>query len=203
VRWLTPQQSGEDSFSLRSDTGLSVELENDPGSASLQDLLQDQIANLQGKCPVLDFRSTTGPTLLNVSIGREAGLNSSINFYRILDADGTVLDPITGALLRPGASGYDDAALHSSNRLAPLADLNVSNDQTLSFTTQLDERALVAPVATVSDGHRFFAFAAANRDGIQHWNSLGTNVFGLEDLYGGGDRDFDDFVIAIAVGTLA
>jgi len=197
VRWLTPQQSGEDRFSLRSDTGLSVELENDPGSAALQDLLQDQIANLQEKYPVLDFRSTTGPTLLNVSIGREAGLNSSINFYRILDADGTVLDPITGALLRPGASGYDDAALHSSNRLAPLADLTVSNNQTLSFTTQLDERALVAPVATVSDGQRYFAFAAANLDGIQHWTSLGANLFGLEDLYDGGDRDFDDAVIAI------
>ena len=197
VRWLTPQQSGEDRFSLRSDTGLSVELENDPGSAALQDLLQDQIANLQEKYPVLDFRSTTGPTLLNVSIGREAGLNSSINFYRILDADGTVLDPITGALLRPGASGYGDAALHSSNRVAPLTDLNVSNNQTLSLTTQLDERALVAPVATVSDGQRYFAFAAANPDGIQHWTSLGANLFGLEDLYDGGDRDFDDAVIAI------
>jgi RHS repeat-associated protein len=197
VRWLTPQQSGEDRFSLRSDTGLSVELENDPGSAALQDLLQDQIANLQEKYPVLDFRSTTGPTLLDVSIGREAGLNSSINFYRILDADGTVLDPITGALLRPGASGYGDAALHSSNRVAPLTDLNVSNNKTLSFTTQLDERSLVAPVATVSDGQRYFAFAAANPDGIQHWTSLGANLFGLEDLYDGGDRDFDDAVIAI------
>ncbi len=197
VRWLTPEQSGEDRYSLRSDTGLSVELENDPGSAALQDLLQDQIANLQEKYPVLDFRSTTGPTLLDVSIGREAGLNSSINFYRILDADGTVLDPITGALLRPGASGYGDAALHSSNRVAPLTDLNVSNNQTLSLTTQLDERALVAPVATVSDGQRYFAFAAANPDGIQHWTSLGANLFGLEDLYDGGDRDFDDAVIAI------
>ena len=197
VRWLSPEQSGENRYSLRSQTGLSVELENDTGSAALQDLLQDQIANLQEKYPVLDFRSTTGPTLLDVSIGREAGLNSSINFYRILDADGTVLDPITGALLRPGASGYGDAALHSSNRVAPLTDLNVSNNQSLSFLTQLDERSLVAPLATVSDGQRYFAFAAANPDGIQHWISLGANLFGLEDLYDGGDRDFDDAVIAI------
>ena len=79
----------------------------------------------------------------------------------------------------------------------------MANSQTLSFTARLEASALIAPVATVSDGNRYFAFAAANRDGLQHWKSLGTNMFGLEDLYGGGDRDFDDFVVAIGAGALA
>ena len=199
VRWLTPQERGEGRFSLRSESGLSVDLEIVPGGAGLQ----DQIANLQEQSPVLDFRGTSAGTQLEVIMAREAGLNSRINFYRILDAEGTVLDPITGALLRPDASGYADAALHANNRVGALADLNVANSQTLSFTARLEASALIAPVATVSDGNRYFAFAAANRDGIQHWKSLGTNMFGLEDLYGGGDRDFDDFVVAIGAGALA
>jgi Domain of unknown function (DUF4114) len=31
---------------------------------------------------------------------------------------------------------------------------------------------------------------------------LGNNTFGVEDLYGGGDRDFNDVVVSINVKTV-
>jgi hypothetical protein len=31
--------------------------------------------------------------------------------------------------------------------------------------------------------------------GLSHFRSLGNNLFGLEDIVGGGDKDYDDMVI--------
>lgn len=50
---------------------------------------------------------------------------------------------------------------------------------------------MLAPYSKVA-GQTFFAFADANADKISHFRSLGQNQIGLEDLYGGGDFDFDD-----------
>jgi hypothetical protein len=47
----------------------------------------------------------------------------------------------------------------------------------------------------VVNGNTFFAYGAANSDGISHFRSLGNNLFGLEDIAGGGDLDYDDLVI--------
>jgi hypothetical protein len=43
----------------------------------------------------------------------------------------------------------------------------------------------------------YYAFAEANSDHIGHFRSFGNNVIGLEDLYGGGDFDFDDNMTSI------
>jgi hypothetical protein len=45
------------------------------------------------------------------------------------------------------------------------------------------------------NGNHYFTFAEANIDGINHFTQLAPNVIGLEDLYGGGDEDFDDLLI--------
>jgi hypothetical protein len=67
---------------------------------------------------------------------------------------------------------------------------------------------MLAPLAEVDAGttrHTFFAFNEANADGVQHFQVLGDNIFGFEDLYGGGDRDFDDhifsFIATALIGT--
>ncbi len=43
----------------------------------------------------------------------------------------------------------------------------------------------------------YFAFAAANTDGVNHFKMMGANVFGLEDMVGGGDRDYNDLLVGI------
>jgi hypothetical protein len=65
----------------------------------------------------------------------------------------------------------------------------------------ISESTFLAPFAQVR-GRTFFAYAGANADGISHFRTLGTNLFGLEDTFGGGDRDFDDHVIGFNFNQL-
>ena len=51
-----------------------------------------------------------------------------------------------------------------------------------------------------ADGVQFFtAFANSNPGGIDHVQSAAENSFGFEDLLGGGDGDFNDYVISFEV----
>jgi hypothetical protein len=43
----------------------------------------------------------------------------------------------------------------------------------------------------------YFPFLGANPDGVDHVRLLGDNVFGFEDLLGGGDADFNDVVLQV------
>jgi len=44
----------------------------------------------------------------------------------------------------------------------------------------------------------FFNHIGANSDNVDHVRLLGDNVFGYEDITGGGDMDFDDMVVKIS-----
>ncbi len=52
-----------------------------------------------------------------------------------------------------------------------------------------------------SGGHTFYAFANANEvvDGahVGHLWNYGMNTWGWEDLYGGGDHDYNDLVVQL------
>jgi len=45
----------------------------------------------------------------------------------------------------------------------------------------------------------YFPFLGANSDGIDHIRLLGNNVFGFEDLPSGGDRDYNDIIVRVAI----
>ena len=139
------------------------------------------------------------PLSLSVRVLRDAGLDTTAGFYRVLDRDGAVRDPISGGILRPGDGGYGAAALAAAVRGGPLDDLRTAQGQVSQRQGSLQEEALLAPYAQVAGDGTYFGFAAANPDGIQHLLMLGSNVFGFEDLRGGGDRDFNDLVISIAL----
>ncbi|HEY9599504.1 MAG TPA: DUF4114 domain-containing protein [Cyanophyceae cyanobacterium] len=48
----------------------------------------------------------------------------------------------------------------------------------------------------------YFAYLGANPDGVDHIRLLGDNTFGFEDLYGGGDQDFNDMVFRLTLFVL-
>jgi Domain of unknown function (DUF4114) len=50
--------------------------------------------------------------------------------------------------------------------------------------------------------HAYVNYVAGNADKVDHFKFLGNNTFGVEDLYGGGDRDFNDLVVNINVKTV-
>ena len=58
----------------------------------------------------------------------------------------------------------------------------------------------LAPFSQVSNTYTnkidtFFAYGSANSDQLPHFKVLGNNLFGLEDMHGGGDHDNDDLII--------
>ena len=185
---------------VSSPTGLSFGLQLGGSYADINSL----VGNKQGDFMVLDFSNFKGQSLsCDLSIARESYYNNKFGFYRITDTDGSVLDPLSGATLLPGSIGYQQAALASSNRVANLDSLQISNGKTNLSTVNLNESGLVAPYAIVNDIDTFFSFAPANIDGINHFRVLGANIFGLEDLRGGGDLDFDDLIVGLNVKPLS
>jgi len=137
------------------------------------------------------------------SFSREAGINSTLRFYAVLDSSGTIVDPIiNGGTLNPSdGARYRAAALSSTNLVTtPGSSISTGNGSTVSFNFAADGGKFYAPVLSLDNGSdSWFAFGSANSDGIEHFTRFGANVFGCEDLKWGGDRDFDDLIFRYSV----
>ena len=182
-------------------SGLSIQLALQEDEASLAGF----VARQQHQAAVLDFTGLGTAEVAGVlELAREASYNSQVSFYRVLNASGAVADPVTGAPILPGQPGYEAAA--RASQVSNLSRLSVSNNRTTSRSVTVSDSFMLAPLADVESGttrHTFFAFNEANADGVQHFQVLGDNVFGFEDLYGGGDRDFDDLIFSFKPTTLS
>jgi hypothetical protein len=164
--------------------------------------LDGLIGQEQGLAPVLDFTAFSPAQSVQATLvlSREADFDAISGFYRGLDAQGTVHDA-AGNLVRPGEASYRSAALRADNLVTELHGLRVGDNQSSEAAVTISESSFLAPFAQVR-GRTFFAYAAANVYGIGHFRTLGTNLFGLEDQFGGGDRDFDDHVIGFNVSQI-
>jgi hypothetical protein len=140
-------------------------------------------------------------------LSSEAQYNNYVGLYAIMDAKGTVKDPLDGKTYTPGQSGYVEAALRSS----------MSDRDGMSFDKQgvaapklLKGGQMYAPFI-IADGnmdsvlnnggvnkpHVYFNYLEANPDKVDHIISLGANKFAFEDLYGGGDKDYNDMIFQV------
>ncbi|WP_144875158.1 esterase-like activity of phytase family protein, partial [Hyella patelloides] len=125
-----------------------------------------------------------------ISASSNAGFTNVGGFFQAIDAEGTVIDPISGEEIAVGDEGYETAAL--ANSVTELGDGEAT-------TVELEGGFVYVPYL-LADGSEFFtANAEANADGLDHVQSVADNTFGFEDLLGGGDRDFDDYVISFEV----
>ena len=192
-RYLNQADLGNGKASFSSSSGIRFSLgilAGDPGLNAL-------IGQAQAQAPVLDLSALTAAQRLQgtVALGREADFNSVAGFYLALDAQGTIVAADGVTRLRPGDFGYQAAALRAGNLVNQLSNLSVADDQITSRNfADLSGGSFLAPYALVN-GNTFFAYGAANIDSISHFRSLGNNLFGLEDVSGGGDLDYDDLVI--------
>ena len=139
-----------------------------------------------GETDIIDL--TTFP--VDVSASNNAGFNNIGGFYQAIDAEGTVIDPLTGAEIAVGDEGYEETAL--ANSVLQIGD---GEDTTL----ELDGGMVYVPYLLANGTHFFTTYAEANPDGLDHVQSVGDNAFGFEDLLGGGDGDFDDYVISFDI----
>ena len=169
-------------------------------------------ANLAGSrqtTEVIDLINTTSIAVgandvtISGSISREASLNSTLHFYTILDSTGTIVDPlISGGTLQPSdGARYRAAALSTINLVSTTgSSIATSNGSIVSFSFTADGGKRYSPVLSLDNGSdSWFAFGAANSDGLEHFTSFGDNVFGCEDLKGLGDRDFDDLIARFTI----
>jgi Domain of unknown function (DUF4114) len=131
---------------------------------------------------------------------RQNGEDSlSISFYRVDDFNGT----IDG--LRPGEAGYA-AAAEGRAYATTAGGTSIGGpgygNYTQSGLVDVDAGDLIAMRLTNhSSGQTYWGFAQANENINGHqvghlWN-YGLNTWGFEDLYGGGDRDFNDLVVQL------
>lgn len=168
-------------------------------------------SNMQGTTPEREIIDLTGQTtpMVNATIEvfREAKFNDTVGLYAIEDEQGSVKDPVTGNMIRPGDTGYLKAAL--ANRV----DLNLSgkNGQTMAYSAAIATGKLLSTFLVVDGDIEalldqgtanaptvYFNHIGANSDGMDHVRLLGDNMFGYEDKAGGGDMDFDDVIVKMS-----
>jgi autotransporter-associated beta strand protein len=208
--------AGRNALEVTNETNGSYRLKWEQGSATVADDLilnlqlqsnplnnQNLVASVQGdrESELLDLSSFTGRDIqVNFTIKREAAFNDTVGFYKIEDAQGTVVS-IAGAKIKPGEAGYQAAVVQ--NWIAGI-DLTVANGQTVSIDAVLRGGAIYAPflIANASPSslngdfsNVYTPYAVGNTDTTDHVRLLGDNTFGFEDLVGGGDRDFNDVVL--------
>ena len=190
---FTEDDLGADEATLSTKSGLKLSL-TESSAQSINDL----IGNLQVTgAPILDFSALpdfmSGPLTVSVELAREANYDSIVGFYNVVDEIGSVRDSLTGDIISPGDSNYSNVALE--NIVEGLTDLKVADNKTDTTSRTFEATGLVAPFVEVQDTNEiYFAFDSANSDSIKHIKTLGLNTFGLEDIQGGGDLDYDDLI---------
>lgn len=129
---------------------------------------------------------------------RQNGTNESyVTFYEVDDLNGTI------AGLAPGAAGYGAAV---AGRAYQTAEGQTAiggagyGQYNQSEILGVDAGDLIA-MSLTSGGSTYYAFAQANEqmngENVGHLWNYGLNTWGWEDLYGGGDRDFNDLVVQL------
>jgi von Willebrand factor type D domain/Calx-beta domain/Domain of unknown function (DUF4114) len=153
---------------------------------------------------VFDFRNAKGSVVKveTISVG-DAAYKNNIGFYEVENVQGTLANG-----LKPGDIGYAEAAIRSavlrSAKIETLSDRSVTGSKILAPVViangTFDDMLNRNPQNLAnSDIHAYFNYLGANTDKFDHFKLLGPNKFGVEDLYGGGDKDFNDIVFQLNV----
>jgi hypothetical protein len=179
-------------------------------------------SNLQGSrhSDLLDLRELTGEVNVEVSLFREAGYDNTVGFYAV-DPSGQVVDPLTGLAvsgpahreadlfeIAANAQDYQQKALQYRTDIA----LSVENQAVFTQTSQLLGGFIYAPFIVQNgsfeqfsdsdlsnDPSVFFPYLGVNSDKVDHIRLLGNNLWGFEDLTGGGDRDYNDMIVKLNI----
>lgn len=137
---------------------------------------------------------------------RQNGVNdSSVMFYKVDNFSGSI-----GAL-SPGDPGYEAAANlrayatphHSSpdtNGTPPMIQGPGYGAYAETKILGVDAGDYIA-MKLVSNGQTYWAFASSNEtvngQSVAHLWGYGLNTWGWEDVYGGGDRDYNDLIVQL------
>jgi hypothetical protein len=180
-----------------------VNLQTNTTDSHLLDLRTDAAktgadADLSNKTIALKFTNITS----------DASYHNYAGFYQVEDEQGTVIDPSSSKSYRPGDRGYLAAALRRSQVTNEGVELDKNG---LAGATNLEGGHIYAPFLVAngrvndilnrpepnSANNVYFSYQSANADKTEHIRMLGANNFGFEDLFGGGDRDYNDLTFQV------
>ncbi|GGF89707.1 hypothetical protein GCM10007301_57010 [Azorhizobium oxalatiphilum] len=123
----------------------------------------------------------------------------SITFYRV--------DTLSGSIegLAPGSAGYAEKAegrAYATVSGATHIDGPGYGAYADTLITHVDAGDIIAMRLTnETSGHIFWGFAQANESvsgsAVGHLWNYGLNTWGFEDIYGGGDRDYNDLIVQL------
>lgn len=216
--YLQVSDLGNGAFNLAWEDGLGG------GNKSFNDLvLNAQVTNAsslndwaglrQGEREIIDLSLQADVVSASFVVNREAAHDNFVGFYNVVDVNGGIDVNGDGKVdLNPGDAGYAQAAI------AERVDINLSvaNQGTANITGQLPGGGFLAPfMITNGTPEAFlaqnasnqpgqasiacFSYLGANPDGVDHIRLLADNTFGFEDLFGGGDKDFNDLVVQVNI----
>jgi Calx-beta domain/Domain of unknown function (DUF4114) len=170
------------------DLGVEISIEQAPNIIGTEQ---------QGSKEVIDLRSFTGKKTCDIQITGDAYYSNTVGLYTVDDLD----SKING--LSIGDTGYVAAALNraiASGKKGDNFSVQVDGGTILnSFMVANSSVAKVLDKTTSTDAVFFGNTVVGNADKADHVRLLGDNKFGFEDLWGGGDRDFNDVVLQVVV----
>ncbi|MEO0870326.1 MAG: DUF4114 domain-containing protein, partial [Cyanobacteria bacterium J06642_11] len=158
--------------------------------------------NFQGvsQAEIIDLTSLTAAVDVTFTIQREADFDNIVGFYEVDDLSGQITDNAGNAISPGVTTEYIQAAL--GRRVADIS-LSVDDDSFTTVSTTLEAGKILAPFIVVNgtieelldadtsnDPAIYFPFMGANSDGADHIRLYADNVFGFEDMAGGGDADY-------------
>ncbi|MDY7012763.1 MAG: DUF4114 domain-containing protein [Cyanobacteriota bacterium] len=197
VEAMQVAEQGDGSFRLRwedfwgegptdfADVEMSIELSSSPPSTSTR---------IQGapQSEILDLTQLSGTIAAQFTDNNDAVYDNSFGLYAIDDLTGRIgnLQPGDPDYARAAVSQRIDlnAGLPGGQLLAPFFIADGTPEEFLSLNPEN---------AAGSEPMAYFIQLGANPDGIDHIRLLGDNTFAFEDWFGGGDLDYNDYVVRV------
>ena len=137
--------------------------------------------------------------VLNYSTHISAAYTSKFGFYLTDVRYGNIIDPITGQMIVPNTEGLTSLVDQYKVFESDIVANNANGQAVINFDNTIDIRNIVlTPYIKTDTGKNTYTYgcdAALNPDGFDHVARMGFNLFGIEDMFGGGDRDFNDILI--------
>ena len=168
----------------------------------------DNQGKIEGR--TIDLTKYTGQSLkVDITTKSDAVYQSQIGFYTVKDALGTI-ELADGTTVKPGDANYAMVAVKNaianaglrSNRIDTKTDRSIAGGQIYAPVVVAQGTMDDFINKTSNNIQAYFNYVGANTDKVDHFRQIGANTFGVEDMYGGGDRDFNDLVIQTNIKTV-
>jgi Domain of unknown function (DUF4114) len=160
----------------------------------------------------IDLTDYAGTLKVDVKTNGDAAYTNNIGFYVVQDAIGTI-KLANGTTIKPGDANYAveavKSALLQAGKNDSKLDQNIAGGSIYApvVIAQGSLAEFVSNNPTNGGGsnqiHAYFNYLGANTDNFDHFRRTGDNTFAVEDMYGGGDKDFNDLVVNMNVKQLA